>query len=94
MSIIWSPLSVEQVRDIASYIALDKPSAAEKWVDEVFGSVDRLADFPQSGRIVAEIKRADVREVVLDNYRIIYKILMCMANLKNPVLFGKRDPYW
>lgn len=74
MKVIWSPLAVEQAQDIASYIALDKPSVAKQWIDEIFDSVTRLADFPESGRVVPEIKRKNIREIVQGNYRIIYKV--------------------
>lgn len=74
MKAIWSPLAVDQARDIAAYIALDKPSAAEKWIEGIFDSVDRLIDFPQSGRVVPEIKRNDIREIVQGSYRVVYKI--------------------
>lgn len=74
MKIIWSPLAVEQARDIAAYIALDKPSAADKWIEDIFSSVDRLVDFPQSGQVVPEIKRNEIREIVQGSYRVIYKI--------------------
>jgi len=72
--ITWSPLAVEQVRDIAEYIAIDKPSVAVTWAEEIFDSVQRLSDFPESGRIVPELKRSEIREVVNGNYRVIYKV--------------------
>ena len=74
MKIIWSPLAVEQVRDIASYIALDKPSVAVQWAEKKFNSVERLSEFPNSGRIVPEINRNEIREIVNGNYRVIYKV--------------------
>lgn len=74
MKLIWSPLAVEQVQDIASYIALDKPSVAMQWAEEIFNSVARLEQFPESGRIVPEINRKEIREIVQGNYRVIYKI--------------------
>lgn len=74
MKIIWSPLAVEQVQDIAIYIALDKPSVAIEWAEKVFNSVNQLIEFPDSGRIVPEIKRKEIRELVLKNYRVIYKV--------------------
>jgi toxin ParE1/3/4 len=74
LKITWSPLAVEQVRDIVSYIALDKPSAAEKWAEKIFYSVERLIDFPDSGRVVPEINRNEIREIVQGNYRVIYKV--------------------
>ncbi len=74
MSVIWSPLATEKIRDIASYIALDNPSAAEQWIEKIFDAVKQLNDFPESGRIVPEIKRNDIRELVQGNYRVIYKV--------------------
>ncbi|VAW67821.1 hypothetical protein MNBD_GAMMA10-3101 [hydrothermal vent metagenome] len=74
MKIIWSPLAVDQVRDIASYIALDKPTVAIQWAEKMFDSVEILANFPKSGRIVSEINRKEIRELIQGNYRIIYKI--------------------
>jgi toxin ParE1/3/4 len=73
LKIIWSPLAVDQVRDIASYIALDKPAVAVQWAEKTFHSVEILSEFPESGRIVPEINRKEVRELVQGNYRIIYK---------------------
>jgi toxin ParE1/3/4 len=74
LKITWSPLAAEQVRDIASYIALDKPSVAEQWIDKMFDSVEQLIDFPKSGRVVPELQINSIRELVQGNYRVIYKI--------------------
>ena len=74
MNIIWSPLAVDQVRDIASYIALGKPSVAVQWAEKTFNLVERVAEFPDSGRVVPEINRNEIREIVLGNYRVIHKV--------------------
>ncbi len=73
MKITWSPLAIEQVREIAAFIAMDKPSAAVSWAEKVFESVERLTEFPKSGRMVEEIKRQEIREIVQGRYRVIYK---------------------
>ena len=74
MKIVWSPLALDRVGEIADYIARDKTSAASEWVEAVFTKAARLVKFPESGRIVPEIKRADIREIIFGNYRIIYRI--------------------
>ena len=74
MKVIWSPLSLDRIVDISDFIAEDKPGASVKWVDSVFDSVERLIKFPESGRAVPEINRKDMREILLGNYRIIYRI--------------------
>ncbi|MCO4320513.1 type II toxin-antitoxin system RelE/ParE family toxin [Aliidiomarina sp. Y6] len=63
---------MERVEDIAQYIAEDKPSAAVEWVEGIFDTVERLADFPESGRIVPEVGGRRIREVIFGTYRIIY----------------------
>ncbi len=74
MKIIWSPRSKAQLTDIAEYIALDKPSAAYRWLENIFKEVEKLEVFPKSGGKVPEFNQEDIREIILGNYRIIYKI--------------------
>ncbi|MEA2110121.1 MAG: type II toxin-antitoxin system RelE/ParE family toxin, partial [Pseudomonadota bacterium] len=44
------------------------------WVDKIFQKVDILKSSPELGRVVAEIRRKDVRELIFGNYRIIYRV--------------------
>ena len=74
MRIIWSPLAVDRAAEIAAYIARDKPSAAEKWIESIFSKVEQLKSSPEIGRIVPEINNNQFRELIYGNYRIIYRI--------------------
>ena len=74
MKLRWSPLAVDKASELAEYIGQDNPAAAEKWIDAVFSSVERLTTFPESGRIVPEINSLAIRELLYGNYRIIYRI--------------------
>ncbi len=74
MKLIWSPLAIERVSETAEYIARDKPTAAEKWVNKIFNLAERLSEFPESGRVVPEINNKMFREIISGNYRIIYKL--------------------
>lgn len=74
MKIIWSPLAIDRTTEIAEYIALDNPSAATKWVEVLFDKVQLLKSSPNSGRIVPETRREEVRELIFGNYRIIYRV--------------------
>lgn len=49
MNIIWSPLALDRVSEIAGYIAQDKPSAAEKWIKTIFSKVEQLEISPELG---------------------------------------------
>jgi toxin ParE1/3/4 len=74
MKIIWSPLSVDRMTEISEYIAEDNPDASIKWVESIFEIIGRLKQFPESGRIVPEINKSHIREIIQGNYRIIYKV--------------------
>ena len=74
MKVEWSPLALDRVSEIARYIAKDNPDAAEQWVNELFDAVERLVDFPESGRIVPEVRVRRIREVIFGPYRVIYSV--------------------
>lgn len=74
MKIIWSPLAIDRASEIAEYISFDNPTAANKWIDDIFENVLILQTSPKIGRKVPEINRKEIREIVYGNYRIIYRI--------------------
>ena len=74
MKIVWSPLALERVNDIADYITETSVEAAKVWLIDIFGAVDRLQEFPESGRVVPEVNRPNIRELVFKNYRVIYRV--------------------
>jgi len=74
MRAVWSPLAIQRVREIVEYIGLDRPAAAERWAEGAVEAVRRLTDFPRSGRIVPELGREDVREVIYGRYRVVYRV--------------------
>ena len=74
MKIIWSPLAVKRAVEIAEYISSDNPTAARKWIETVFSEVELLESSPKIGRIVPELNQKDFREIILGNYRIIYRV--------------------
>jgi plasmid stabilization system protein ParE len=74
MKIFWSPLAIDKTSEIAGYIARDKPTVAQDWVDKIFQKVDILKSSPDIGRVVPEIRRKDLRELIFGNYRIIYRV--------------------
>ena len=81
MKIQWSPLAIERMTEIAEYIALDSPIAANKWVNEIFDSAEKLLDFPEIGRAVPELRDQTIRELLKGNYRIIYKTEICIISV-------------
>jgi toxin ParE1/3/4 len=74
VTIIWSPLALERVAEIAAWIESERPAAAERMVTELFGAVKRLSRFPESGRQVPEFGRTELREVIHRGFRIVYRV--------------------
>lgn len=68
----WSSSAVEHLAAIARYIGRTSPVYAERMVDRILQRVDRLAEFPELGHVVAEARDENIREVVEGPYRIIY----------------------
>ena len=73
MRIIWAPIALDRAEEAARYIAGDRPSAA-KWIDGLFDAVAKLRAFPHKGRMVSEVGRAEIREVLYGQYRVIYRL--------------------
>ena len=72
--IIWTDPALEDLNEIAEYIALDKSSAARNLVREVFSKVKRLEDFPNSGRKPPELNKTRYRELIFPPCRVFYRI--------------------
>jgi len=73
--IIWSQSALDDLAGIQEYIARDSAYYAEKFVDDAFLAVERLKEFPESGRIVPERNNPDFREIIFGSYRILYKLI-------------------
>jgi toxin ParE1/3/4 len=71
--IVWTAPALQQLDAIAEYIALDNPAAASRLVQQVFAKVERLQQFPDSGRIPLELPHSIYREVILPPCRIFYR---------------------
>jgi len=70
----WSPLVISRLSEVAKYISLDNPVAAQRWVNKVFAQVEKLSEFPGRGRMVPEVGDKTIREIISGNYRIIYRL--------------------
>ena len=74
MRVDWSDLALDRVEETALHIAADDPAAALRWTNELFAAVERLAEFPQSGRLVPGFEGRRVRELTYGAYRVFYRV--------------------
>ncbi len=70
----WTLQALDDLEAICLFIARDAPQVAAVFADRALSATDRLADHPRVGRIVPELQIETIREVILGNYRIIYRI--------------------
>ena len=70
----WAEPALNDLDEIAEYIALDKPSAAENLVKEIFKSVKTLKQFPESGRCPPELPETGYRELIVGPCRGFYRV--------------------
>jgi toxin ParE1/3/4 len=72
--VIWAPSACLDLKELAAYIAESRPRASVRFVRQVFQMAERLADFPESGRLVPEFDDPTIREVIRRPCRIVYRI--------------------
>lgn len=73
IKVVWSPRSVADLEEIRAYIETDSPAWADLTVRRLVTAVERLQQFPDSGRMVPERQSSELREVVSGNFRIVYR---------------------
>ena len=74
MKIIWTKESFKRLAEIEDFIAKDSPDRAKKFVDKLIARGESLVNFPNKGRIVPEFSVPEIREIIEQNYRIVYRI--------------------
>lgn len=87
--VVWSPEALDDVDDIARYIARDSIFYAAAVVEKILAVASGLGQFPQSGRIVPELNQPDIRERFVYSYRLIYRIEQARI-LVTAVMHGRR----
>jgi len=71
------------------FIAEENPSAAAEWARGLFDSVRPLVQFPEMGRVVPEVGRSDIREIMFRGYRVVYRVAPRLVEVLT-VRHGKR----
>jgi toxin ParE1/3/4 len=73
VEIRWTRQASDDLEAITEFIANDSEVYAQLFAIDVLDAIDRLVDFPESGRIVPEADNPIIREVIFGNYRIVYR---------------------
>jgi addiction module RelE/StbE family toxin len=90
MKLIWTDPSIADLRAVRDYIARDSDYYAADLVEQLVLSVEKLLRFPKLGRVVPEVQDEDIRELMHQNYRIIYRIAGERIEILT-IVHGSRD---
>ena len=74
MRVEWAQSAISDLAAIYEYIESDSPRYAIAVVDRLTKRTEQLASFPESGQMVAEYQRQDIREIIEYSYRVLYHV--------------------
>ena len=72
--IVWTEPALNELNEVAEYIAVSNLAAAKKLVQTLFSKIERLEKHPESGKVPIEIATLNYREIVVKPCRVFYKI--------------------
>ena len=72
--LIWSPKAASNLVEICNFIGEDSEHYARIFAQKIIIEIEKIPEFPKSGRIVPEYQQKDLREKIFQNYRIVYRI--------------------
>lgn len=74
VKVVWTDLDISDLKSIHTYISRDSKFYADNFIMKIIQRIDQLETFPKSGRVVPEFGNENLRELIIKNYRIIYRI--------------------
>lgn len=72
--VVWSDQSFKDIDFICEYISRDSRFYAFSFADKLFNSGESLNKYFHRGRIVPELLKENIREIFINDYRMIYRI--------------------
>jgi len=74
MNIRWAHEALERLIEIEDYISKDSPGRAVQFVEQLIEHSALLSGKPRMGRAVPELANPDIRELLFNKYRIVYRL--------------------
>lgn len=88
--IVWAPQALDDVRAIRDYLSRGSADYADLVTELIVAAVSRLQRHPRSGRIVPEVGEPSLREVIVRDYRVVYRLRGDLAEILT-VFHGARQ---
>jgi toxin ParE1/3/4 len=90
MKIVWTEPAIEDLHELHAYIARDSEMYASGFVERIILAAEQLIDHPKVGRMVPETNDENIRELLFQRYRLIYRIKGDDIEMLS-VIHGARD---
>jgi addiction module RelE/StbE family toxin len=90
MRLVWTEPAVADLQAIVDFIGRDSEVYAATVAERLFQGVEALERFPRMGKVVREVRRPSIREIVVEPYRIIYRIRQDRVEIL-AIVHGARD---
>ncbi|MEW6201602.1 MAG: type II toxin-antitoxin system RelE/ParE family toxin [bacterium] len=71
----WTPKARGHLRSIYEYISRDSVPYARRHIERLVTATEKISQFPEVGRVVSELTEYGLREIIFQNYRIVYRYL-------------------
>ena len=92
MKIRWTEKASKDALGIYDHIAANSELYAESVYLQLLARPDQLARFPESGSVVPEYNRSEVRELLVQSYRLIYRIVESEIRIVTIIHGSRRLP--
>lgn len=79
--IVWAPQALQDVEAIRDYLSRNSASYGSLLVERIVAAVSRLENHPRSGRIVPELADPSIREIIVRDHRIVYRLRHGVAEI-------------
>ncbi len=89
-SVDWTHRAWSDLEQAAGYIAQDSPNYAATLLAQARDTARSLDRFAERGRVVPELRNAEIREVFVGSYRLVYRILQNRVEVL-AIVHGARD---
>jgi plasmid stabilization system protein ParE len=90
MKLVWSEPALADIESIRDYIRRDSEFYAGRFVNRIIEAVESLMELPARGRLVPEADDANTRELLFQNYRIMYRVESARI-ITLAIVHGARD---
>lgn len=74
LKVLWTENSIQDLESIKEFISQDSITRVEEWVLKFFNIGESLFLLSGRGRIVPEFGQDNLRELLVENDRLVYKI--------------------